>query len=127
MIQKGTFLKVVDNSGAKTVCCIQVLKGYRKRYAFVGDIIVVSVKSLRRKRRAFSRVKKGEVLKALVVRTKQNILTHSSDFLEFFENSAILLNSQRKLIGTRVFGSIPLSFRGTKYLKIMSLASGFIK
>jgi len=93
----------------------------------VGDIIVVSVKSLRRKRRAFSRVKKGEVLKALVVRTKQNILTHSSDFLEFFENSAILLNSQRKLIGTRVFGSIPLSFRGTKYLKIMSLASGFIK
>lgn len=127
MIQKGTFLKVVDNSGAKSVCCIQVLKGYRKRYAFVGDIIVVSVKSLRSKRRAFSRVKKGEVLKALVVRTKCSIMTYSSDSLEFFENAAVLLNPQHKLIGTRIFGSIPISFRGTKYLKIMSLASGFIK
>ena len=127
MIQKGTFLKVVDNSGAKAVCCIQVLKGYRKRYAFVGDIVVVSVKSLRSKRRSFSRIKKGEVLKALVVRTKRSLMAYSSDSLEFFENSAVLLNPQYKLIGTRIFGSIPISFRGTKYLKIMSLASGFIK
>lgn len=127
MIQKGTFLKVVDNSGAKLVCCIQVLKGYRKRYAFIGDTVVVSVKSLRSKRRSFSRIKKGEVLKALVVRTKRKLITHSFDSLEFFENSVILLNPQQKLIGTRIFGSIPISFRGTKYLKIMSLASGFIK
>lgn len=127
MIQKGTFLKVIDNSGAKQVCCIHIIKGYRKRYAFSGDLIVVSVKSLRSKRRLFSRIKKGEIVKALIIRTKRNLISYSSDSLEFFENSVILLNAQNKLIGTRIFGAIPKSFRNTKYLRIMSLASGFIK
>lgn len=127
MIQKGTFLKVIDNSGAKQVCCIHIIKGYRKRYAFSGDLVVVSVKSLRSKRRLFSRIKKGEVVKALIIRTKRNLISYSSDSLEFFENSVILLNAQNKLIGTRIFGAIPKSFRNTKYLRIMSLASGFIK
>ena len=127
MVQKGTFLKVIDNSGAKKVCCIHIVKGYRKRYAFIGDLVIVSVKSLRSKRRLFSRIKKGEVLKALIIRTKRNLASYSSESLEFFENSVILLNAQNKLIGTRIFGAIPKFFRNTKYLRIMSLASGFIK
>ena len=70
MIQTGTFLNIIDNSGAKEVCCIKVSKGYRRRYAFTGDVITVSVKSLKSKRKATSKVKKGDVVKALVVRTK---------------------------------------------------------
>ena len=72
MIQSGTYLNVVDNSGAKDVCCIKVSKGYRRRYAAIGDVITVSVKALRSKRKATSKVKKGDVVKALVVRTKTN-------------------------------------------------------
>lgn len=127
MIQKGTYLNVIDNSGAKEVCCIHVLNGYRKRYAVAGDVIVVSIKSLRTKRRSHVKIKKGEVLKALIVRTKTNIKNYSLEQLNFLENSAILLSKQDKLLGTRVFGSIPNSFRYTKFLRIISLASGFIK
>ena len=127
MIQKGTYLNVIDNSGAKEVCCIHVLNGYRKRYAVVGDVVVVSIKSLRIKRRSHAKVKKGEVLKALIVRTKTNIKSYALEHLNFLENSAILLSKQDKLLGTRVFGSVPNSFRYTKFLRIISLASGFIK
>jgi len=127
MIQKGTYLNVIDNSGAKEVCCIHVLNGYRKRYAVVGDVVVVSIKSLRIKRRSHAKVKKGEVLKALIVRTKTSLKSYSLEQLNFLENSAILLSKQDKLLGTRVFGSVPNSFRYTKFLRIISLASGFIK
>jgi large subunit ribosomal protein L14 len=127
MIQKGTYLNIIDNSGAKEVCCIHVLKGYRKRYAVSGDTVVVSIKSLRLKRRSHAKIKKGEVLKALIVRTKSNIKTYSSEELSFLENSAILLSKQDKLLGTRIFGSVPSFFRYTKFLRIISLASGFIK
>jgi len=127
MIQKGTYLNVIDNSGAKEVCCIHVLNGYRKRYAAIGDTIVVSIKSLRIKRRSHAKIKKGEVLKALIVRTKTNIKNYSLEQLSFLENSAILLSRQDKLLGTRIFGSVPSCFRYTKFLRIVSLASGFIK
>lgn len=127
MIQKGTYLNVIDNSGAKEVCCIHVLNGYRKRYAAIGDTIVVSIKSLRIKRRSHAKIKKGEVLKALIVRTKTNIKNYSLEQLSFLENSAILLSRQDKLLGTRIFGSVPSYFRYTKFLRIVSLASGFIK
>ena len=127
MIQKGTYLNVIDNSGAKEVCCIHVLNGYRKRYAALGDTIVVSIKSLRVKRRSHAKIKKGEVLKALIVRTKTSIKSYSLEQLNFLENSAILLSKQDKLLGTRVFGSIPNTFRYTRFLRIISLASGFIK
>ena len=127
MIQKGTYLNVIDNSGAKEVCCIHVLNGYRKRYAVVGDVVVVSIKSLRIKRRSHAKVKKGEVLKALIVRTKTSLKSYALEQLNFLENSAILLSKQDKLLGTRVFGSVPNSFRYTKFLRIISLASGFIK
>lgn len=126
MIQKGTYLQVIDNSGAKQVCCIHIINGYKKRYAYSGDLVLVSVKKLRRRRRMYSRVKKGEMLKALIVRTKKRIGLMSYGFLTFSENSVILINTQNKLIGTRIFGGVPKYFRNTKYLRIMSLASGFI-
>jgi len=127
MIQKGTYLNVIDNSGAKDVCCIQVLKGYRKRYASIGDIIVVSIKSLRLKRRSLSKIKKGDVSKALVIRTKVLQKCYSYESVNFFENGAVLLNQQNKLLGTRIFGTVPKMFRYSKFLRIVSLASGFVK
>ena len=126
MIQSGTYLNVIDNSGAKDICCIKVLPGYKRKYASIGDIIVVSVKSLRSKRRATSKVKKGDVLKALVVRTKIGYKDFSGKQLTFLENSAVLLNNQFKPLGTRVFGPVPKEFNYTKYLKVASLSAGSI-
>jgi large subunit ribosomal protein L14 len=126
MIQSGTVLNVIDNSGARKVCCIKVMSGYRRRYAFIGDLIMVSVKSLRTKRKSTSKTKKGEIYKALVVRTKHNIKKTSGEKISFFENSVILLSKQNKFIGTRIFGSLPVSFRYTKYLRILSLSNGLI-
>jgi len=126
MIQNGTYLNVIDNSGAKLVCCIQVKKGWKKRYANMGDIIVISVKSLRNKRRNTSKVKKGEVLKALIVRTKSSIKEYSNKSINFFENSAILLTNNNRPIGTRIFGVLPKFFRYSKHFKIASLSAGLI-
>ena len=127
MIQVGTYLNVVDNSGAKKACCLKVLKGYQRRYAFPGDIIVVSIKSLRSKRRSTSKAKKGQIFKALVVRTKARIKkSFSGESLNFFENSVVLLNNQNKLIGTRIFGTLPKFFRYTKFLKLTFLALGLV-
>jgi large subunit ribosomal protein L14 len=127
MIQKGTYLNVIDNSGAKEVCCIHVLNGYRKRYAVIGDVIVVSIKSLRLKRRSHAKINKGEVLKALVVRTRVCTRTYSLEQTCYLENAVILLSTQYKLLGTRIFGVVPNSFRYTKFLRIISLSSGFTK
>jgi large subunit ribosomal protein L14 len=127
MIQSGTYLNVVDNSGAKKACCLKVLKGFQRRYAIPGDTIVVSIKSLRSKRRSTSRAKKGQIFKALVVRTKVRIKkSFSGESLNFFENSIVLLNNQNKLIGTRIFGTLPKFFRYTKFLKLTFLASGLV-
>jgi large subunit ribosomal protein L14 len=127
MIQKGTCFKVIDNSGAKKACCIHVVGGYRKRYGKIGDIIVVSIKSLRSKRREVSKIKKGDVVKALIVKTKVYQPSYSYELISYFENSVVLLNNQNKLLGTRIFGPIQKSFRYTKYLRILTLASGVIK
>jgi large subunit ribosomal protein L14 len=124
MIQKGSKLTVIDNSGARFVSCIHVSGGYRRRYALIGDTIVVSVKKLRNKRKLFAKVKKGDVIKALIIRTKTCLKSYSAEYLNFKENSVILFNKQNKLIGTRLFGIIPSHFRYTKHLKIVSLASG---
>ncbi len=123
MIQKGSKLNVIDNSGARFVSCIHVPCGYRRRYAFIKDIIVVSVKKLRNKRKLFSKVKKGEVIKALIVRTKTSLKSYSFESFCFKENSVVLRSKQNK-IGTRLFGVIPSIFRYTRYLKIVSLAAG---
>lgn len=124
MIQSGSYINIVDNSGGKTACCIKVIKGFRKRYAKMGDLIVVTVKSLRSKRKATSKVKKGEIHNALVVRTKNSIKGFSHDSISFFENSVILLNKQKKALGTRIFGPLLKNFRFTKFLKILTLCNG---
>jgi len=124
MIQVGTFLNNVDNCGARKVLCIKVLKNYKKRYARVGDLILITIKKLRSKRRAFSRTKKGSVYKALIIKTKAKLTKFNGDSISFFENSVVLLNKQYKLIGTRVFGLVPKKIRYTKFLRITSLSSG---
>lgn len=126
MIQNGSYLKVVDNSGAKEVCCLKILSGSKKKYAFLKDIILVSIKQLRSKRRLNLKVAKGEMYKAILVRTKRDFNTKSGYKFNFFENSVILLTKQNKLLGTRIIGSISKEFRYTKFLKIASLSSGFI-
>lgn len=125
MIQVGTKLKNIDNSGAILVTCIGCLSGgYKQRYAYFGDIITISVQKLRKKRRNLVKVKKGQVLQALIIRTKKTLTKASNLF--FFENSVILLNKQKKLVGTRVFGSIPKILRFSKYLRVTFLARGLI-
>jgi len=127
MIQKGTYLNVVDNSGAKKACCIHVSGGYRNRYGRTGDVVIVSIKSLRSKRREVSKIKKGDILRGLIVKTKIYKPSYSNESVSFFENAIVLLNNQNKLLGTRVFGAVLKTFRYTKHLRILSLASGVIK
>ena len=124
MIQKGTFLKVIDNSGAKDVCCIRIVSNKKHRYAYTGDILLVSVKKLRAKRRFASKVKKGQLIRALVVRTKKKNSYFSGDDLSFFENSVVLLKNNNKLIGTRIFGLLPRLLRYSQYMRLLSLCAG---
>ena len=124
MIQKGTFLKVIDNSGAKNVCCIRIVSNQKYRYAYTGDILLVSIKKLRAKRRFASKVKKGQLIRALVVRTKKKNSYFSGDNLSFFENSVILLKKNNKLIGTRIFGLLPRSLRYSQYMRLLALCAG---
>jgi len=126
MIQKGSFINVIDNSGAKEVACIHVVGGYRKRYAYLGDIIIVSIKSMRTKRKTISKIKKGDIVKALIVKTKKRTQFFNSESVSFSENAVVLISLQDKFIGTRIFGSILKSFRYTPYIKLLSLSSGII-
>ena len=118
MIQHMTELDVADNSGAKLLRCIKVLGGSKRRYASIGDIIVVSVKEAMPK----SKVKKGDVKKAVVVRTKKSIQRKDGSTIRFDDNSAVLINEQGEPIGTRIFGPVARELRGKKYMKIISLA-----
>lgn len=126
MIQCRTKLKVADNSGAKVVQCISLVGGYKQRYVLQNNCILISVKKLRTKRRAASKVLKGEIHKALLIRTKVGVKAFSGDKLMFLENVIVLLNKQNKLIGTRIFGLVPKSLRYTKYLKLLFLAAGVV-
>lgn len=118
MIQQMTQLDVADNSGAKRLGCIKVLGGSRRRYASIGDIIVVSIKEAIPR----SKVKKGDVKKAVVVRTKKEIKRTDGSTIKFDENSAVLINEQGEPIGTRIFGPVARELRAKKYVKIISLA-----
>ena len=118
MIQTETKLSVADNSGAKKVMCIRVLGGTRKRYATIGDVIVVTVKEAI----PHAKVKKGDVLKAVVVRTKKEIKRQDGSYIRFDDNSAVLINAQREPIGTRIFGPVARELRGKRFMKIISLA-----
>ena len=125
MIQKGTRLRVIDNSGVKMVCCIHI-HGYRNRYAKVGDILVVSVRSLKIKRKNSAKLKKGDVCKAIVVRTKKILVDFSVRNFQFLTNDVVLLSRQNKILSNRIFGVIPNNFRFSKFLKLISLSAGFI-
>jgi len=118
MIQMQTNLDVADNSGAKRVMCIKVLGGSKRRYAAVGDIIVVSIKEALPK----GRVKKGDVRKAVVVRTSKDIKRRDGSVIRFDTNAAVLINSQGEPIGTRIFGPVPRELRAKNHMKIISLA-----
>ena len=126
MIQQQTILKVADNSGAKTVKCIKILGGYKKRFAKLGDVIVVSVQNLRNKSKISSKVNKGEVYKALVLRTKKNFNIKDGSNIIFQENSVSIINKQNKLIGTRIIGPLPKLLKKGKFNKFTSISSGFI-
>ena len=118
MIQMQTILNVADNSGAKKIGCIKVLGGTRKRYARVGDIIVAPVKEAMPN----SKVKKGSVVKAVIVRTAKEIRREDGSYIKFDDNSAVLINQQKEPVGTRIFGPVARELRAKKFMKIISLA-----
>ena len=118
MIQMRTVLDVADNSGARKVQCIKVLGGSKRRYASVGDIIVVAVKEAIPN----AKVKKGEVTKAVVVRTAKELGRSDGSYIRFDTNSAVLIDNQKEPIGTRIFGPVARELRAKKFMKIISLA-----
>lgn len=126
MIQQQTILKVSDNSGAKTAKCIKVLGGFKKKYAKLGDIIIVSIQKLRNKSKNTSKVKKGEVYKALIIRTKTKYIKKDGTQIWFNENSITLLNKQENPVGTRIIGPISKVLKKKQFQKILSISSGLI-
>ena len=118
MIQMRSILEVADNSGAKRVQCIKVLGGSKRRTAGVGDIIVVSVKEAAPR----GRVKKGDVMKAVVVRISKDIKRSDGSVIRFDRNAAVLINNQSEPVGTRIFGPVPRELRAKNHMKIISLA-----
>ena len=118
MIQAESRLKVADNSGAKEVLCIRVLGGTAKRYASIGDKIVVTVKNAL----PSGTVKKGTVIKAVVVRTTKEIRRNDGSYIRFDDNACVLLNTAGEMIGTRIFGPVARELRDKQYMKIVSLA-----
>lgn len=118
MIQMQTNLDVADNSGARRVMCIKVLGGSKRKYAGVGDIIVASVKEASPR----GKVKKGDVVKAVVVRTAKDIRRNDGSVIRFDKNAAVLINNNQEPVGTRIFGPVPRELRAKNHMKIISLA-----
>lgn len=118
MIQTQSMLESADNSGAKKLFCIRVLGGTRRKYATIGDIIVVSVKEAI----PHAKVKKGDVKKAVIVRTKRNLRREDGSYIRFDDNSAVLITEDNEPIGTRIFGPVARELRAKNYMKIISLA-----
>jgi len=118
MIQQESRLDVADNSGAKEVLCIRVLGGTKKRYAHIGDQIVVTIKSAL----ASGNIKKGTVTKGVVVRTKKEVRRNDGSYIRFDDNAIVLLNESGEMIGTRIFGPVARELRDKQYMKIVSLA-----
>ncbi|MDA7844902.1 50S ribosomal protein L14 [Gammaproteobacteria bacterium] len=118
MIQMQSILKIADNSGARSVMCIKVLGGSKRRYANIGDIIKVAI----REAIPTGKVKKGQVCDALIVRTRKGVRRSDGSLIKFDENAAVLVNAQKAPIGTRVFGPVTRELREGKHMKILSLA-----
>ena len=118
MIQMQSLLKIADNSGARSVMCIKVLGGSKRRYANIGDVIKVAI----REAIPTGKVKKGQVVDALIVRTKKGVRRRDGSLIKFDENAAVLINAQKAPIGTRVFGPVTRELRDGNHMKILSLA-----
>jgi large subunit ribosomal protein L14 len=118
MVQNTTTLDVADNSGAKKIMCIRVLGGTKRKYASIGDVIVVSVKEAIPN----SKVKKGEVAKAVIVRTKKEVSRQDGSYIRFDTNSAVLVDKDNEPVGTRIFGPVARELRAKRFMKIISLA-----
>ena len=118
MVQMQTYLKVADNTGAKEIMCIRVLGGTRRRYANIGDVIVASVK----KATPGGTVKKGDVVRAVIVRSKKGMRRDDSSYIRFDENAAVIIGNDKNPVGTRIFGPVARELRDKDYLKIASLA-----
>jgi large subunit ribosomal protein L14 len=118
MVQMTSVLDVADNSGAKKVYCIKVLGGSRRRYAGIGDVIIVSI----REAIPGAKVKKGEVARAVIVRTKRELARTDGSYIKFDSNSAVLISKENEPIGTRIFGPVARELRAKKFMKIISLA-----
>ncbi len=118
MVQAETVLDVADNSGARSVLCIKVLGGSRRKYASLGDIIVVSVQEAIPN----AKVKKGDVMKAVIVRTAKEVGRADGSYIKFDSNSAVLIDNAREPIGTRIFGPVARELRAKRFMKILSLA-----
>mgnify|MGYP001468128405 CR=1 FL=1 len=118
MIQMQTMLDVADNSGAKKLCCIKVLGGSKRKYAGIGDVIVCSVKEAMPN----SKVKKGDVVRAVIVRTAKEVTRRDGSYIRFDKNSAVVVNAAGEPLGTRIFGPVARELRAKRYMKIVSLA-----
>lgn len=125
MIQAQTIFRVSDNSGAKKVKCIKVLGGFKRKVASVGDLIVVSIRRVKQHKKKKIKVKEGEVCYGLIIRTRARFQRKNFSSFSCQENSLVLLNQAKKPLGTRVLGPIPKQFRSSKFMRIVSLSSGF--
>lgn len=126
MLQTGTMVNVIDNSGAKKGQCIKVMGHCKKRYASVGDLLLLSVKKLRNKRKLESKVKKGLMYKGLLVNTKSKTSLFSGESIRSLKNNVILLTKQGKPLGTRISCYLPLKLRYIGFLRVLSMSSGII-
>ena len=124
MIQQQTLLNVSDNSGAKTVKCIKVLGGFKRKIAYLGDVIIVTVSKLRNKSKKTSKVKKGDIFKALIIKTKSKLVNFDGSVIWFEFNAVSLLTKQEKPLGSRIVGPVPIKLKTGKFSKIAAIASG---
>jgi len=126
MIQHQTLLKVADNSGAKTVKCIKVLGGFKRKFAKLGDFIIISVQKLKNKSKDTSKVKKKEIYRGLIIRTKEKYKRKNGLEILFKENAVVLVNKQGNPIGTRIIGPLPKLLKKKKFQKFISISTGLI-
>lgn len=126
MIQTQSILTIVDNSGAKTAKCIKVLGGFQRRYAYIGNTVVVAVQKIRSKNKSKSKVKKGEVIRAIIIRTKFKKNKKDGSSFMFALNAGVLINKQNKPIATRILGPVTKELKTNKFMKVASLSAGFL-
>nr|YP_005090322.1 ribosomal protein L14 [Heterosigma akashiwo]ACS27141.1 ribosomal protein L14 [Heterosigma akashiwo]ACS27180.1 ribosomal protein L14 [Heterosigma akashiwo]AOT84808.1 ribosomal protein large subunit 14 [Heterosigma akashiwo]AOT84850.1 ribosomal protein large subunit 14 [Heterosigma akashiwo]BAI70636.1 ribosomal protein L14 [Heterosigma akashiwo] len=126
MIQAQTLVNIADNSGSKLGRCIRVGQGYQNRWSSCGELILISVQKLRKKRKFKPKVQKGEVVRGVVLRTKAKFRRKNSNFVQFHENAIALVNAQLRPLGTRVLGPVTRELRNTKFMKVASLSGGFV-